>query len=167
VATKPLRSGASQPLSFRTGAGPASPLTPLDTTAPHVRGLVVAPSAFLPLRAGATIARTRRGARVRFRLDEASRVTVRVLAARAGRRRGTRCVRATPTNRRARRCTRYVSVGTVALSGRLNGRVNRRFSGRVRRRALKPGRYRLQVTATDVAGNRSRPATANFRIAKR
>jgi hypothetical protein len=40
------------------------------------------------------------------------------------------------------------------------------LSGRVGRRALTPGAYRLEVTATDAAGNRSRPVTASFRIAR-
>ena len=64
-------------------------------------------------------------------------------------------------------CTRYVAVGTTTVRGRVTGRVNRRFSGRVRRRALRPGAYRLQVTAIDAALNNSRPATTGFRIARR
>jgi hypothetical protein len=42
-----------------------------------------------------------------------------------------------------------------------------RFSGRLRNRALKVGRYRLAATATDAAGNKSAPANANFKISKR
>ena len=168
VGTKPLRTGTSQIVGFRTAAPPQVTITPpRDTRPPVVRGLVVTPTAFLPLRAGASFARTRRGARVRFRLDEASRVTIRVLARRSGRRVGGRCVRPTRSNRRARRCVRYVSVRRVALRGTLSGSVSRRFSGRVAGRALRAGRYRLEVTAVDAAGNRSRPARANFRIARR
>jgi hypothetical protein len=58
-------------------------------------------------------------------------------------------------------------VGVVAVRGRVTGRVSRRFSGRVRGRALRPGAYRLEVTAIDAALNSSRPATARFRIARR
>lgn len=39
-----------------------------------------------------------------------------------------------------------------------------RFSGRVEGRALRPGRYRARVTATDPAGNRSAPRRISFRI---
>jgi subtilisin family serine protease len=160
----PPAAAASQPAL----PPPAPPATaPRDTRAPRVSSLLVAPSVFLPLRAGATISRTPRGARLRFRVDEASNVRVRVLARRAGRRSGTRCVKPTRANRRARACTRYVSIGTAAVRGRVTGRVSRRFSGRVRRRALRPGAYRLQVTAIDAALNSSRPATASFRIARR
>ena len=86
-----------------------------------------------------------------------------MLARRAGRRSGRRCVKPTRANRRARACTRYVAVGTTAV----RGRVSRHFSGRVRRRVLRPGAYRLQVTAIDAALNNSRPATTGFRIARR
>jgi subtilisin family serine protease len=140
---------------------------PRDTRAPRISGLLVTPSVFLPLRAGATISRTRRGASLRFRVDERSSVRVRVRARRAGRRSGRRCVKPTRANRRARACFRYVVVGTAAVSGKVTGRVTRRFSGRVRRRALKAGAYRLEVTAIDAALNSSRPATASFRIARR
>ena len=162
--------------AIRSVPEPAPPTPPFqpppapearDARAPRVTGLVVSPSAFLPLRAGATISRTPRGARLRFRVDESSIVRVRVLARKAGRRSGRRCVKPTRANRRARVCTRYVAVGTTTVRGRVTGRVSRRFSGRVRRRALRPGAYRLQVTAIDAALNNSRPATTGFRIARR
>jgi hypothetical protein len=37
----------------------------------------------------------------------------------------------------------------------------------IRRRALRPGRYRAVIRAEDVAGNRSAPRVARFRIARR
>jgi hypothetical protein len=103
---------------------------------------------------------------VRFRVDEASTVKVRVLVRSAGRRSGSRCVKPTRANRRARACFRYLFVGSAALKGTVSGLVSRRFSGRIGSRALKPGAYRLEVVATDRAGNRSRPVTATFRIAR-
>jgi hypothetical protein len=41
-----------------------------------------------------------------------------------------------------------------------------RFSGRIGRRALRPGRYRLAVRAVDAAGNRSAARSAAFRIVR-
>jgi hypothetical protein len=41
------------------------------------------------------------------------------------------------------------------------------FSGRIGRRALTPGRYQVALTATDAAGNTSRPATRVFTIVRR
>jgi hypothetical protein len=42
-----------------------------------------------------------------------------------------------------------------------------RFRGRLRGRRLKPGRYRLRVTATDAAGNSSPVRYVRFRILRR
>ena len=42
-----------------------------------------------------------------------------------------------------------------------------RFSGRIGGRALRPGRHRMIVTATDAAGNRSPRAVLRFRIVRR
>jgi hypothetical protein len=43
--------------------------------------------------------------------------------------------------------------------------VNRiRFTGRVGRRAVRPGRYRVMATAIDAAGNRSVPGLVRFQI---
>jgi hypothetical protein len=42
-----------------------------------------------------------------------------------------------------------------------------RFQGRLSRsKKLKPGRYTLTITATDSAGNRSRPNSTSFTIAQ-
>jgi hypothetical protein len=41
------------------------------------------------------------------------------------------------------------------------------FSGRIGRRKLAPGRYRVVVTVRDAAGNTSSPKTAAFRIVRR
>ena len=42
-----------------------------------------------------------------------------------------------------------------------------RFSGRLRRRKLKPARYRLIGIATDPTGNRSALKRSGFRIVRR
>jgi hypothetical protein len=73
--------------------------------------------------------------RVRFRLSEAARVTVRV------KRRGTR---------RAR---------VIRISGSAGAN-----SARLGRRALRDGRYRLTVVATDAAGNSSARRTLRLRV---
>jgi hypothetical protein len=41
-----------------------------------------------------------------------------------------------------------------------------KFSGRIGRRALRPGSYRATITATDAAGNKSRPKTLSFKIVR-
>jgi len=57
------------------------------------------------------------------------------------------------------RCTRYVTVSPSVRFTNVRAGANRvRFAGRLSAtRTLRPGTYRLTVTATDAAGNRSRP----------
>ena len=61
---------------------------------------------------------------------------------------------------------------TTNFLGRLTrrshvGRNSVRFSGRIKGRTLKPGSYRLRVTATDAAGNRSAARTVRFKVVRR
>ena len=46
------------------------------------------------------------------------------------------------------------------------GQASIAFSGRIGKRALKPGTYRVEVSAKDAAGNRSKVSTARFRIVR-
>lgn len=57
--------------------------------------------------------------------------------------------------------------GRVLRRARSRGLVDGRVSLRARLRGLRAGRYRVAVTATDRAGNRSRPARATFKIPRR
>ena len=57
------------------------------------------------------------------------------------------------------------AVGTLRRTA-TTGANRVRFSGRIGRKALPGGRYRLTVRATDAAGNRSAPRTASFRIVR-
>jgi len=42
-----------------------------------------------------------------------------------------------------------------------------RFTGRLRGKKLRPGRYRLVMVATDAAKNKSKPRRAKFRVVLR
>jgi Ca2+-binding RTX toxin-like protein len=107
------------------------------------------------------------GGRVTYRLSEAARVTFTVRRLVAGRRRGRLCVRASPRLRRARRCTRQLRVrGSFTHSGKV-GVNSFRFTGRLRGRRLRPGRYLLVAVPTDSDGRRGAQRTARFRIVRR
>jgi PKD domain len=135
---------------------------------PGLTGVRVVPSAFAPLPSGNSIVSQRsRGATVRYTLSEAARVRFSVQRRTTGRRVGRRCVKTTRRNRSRRRCTRFVSVRGSFTHAGAAGRNRFRFSGRVRRRALRRGRYRLVARATDAAGNRSNVRRAGFRIVRR
>jgi hypothetical protein len=108
--------------------------------------------------------RSRPGARVSFRVNQAASVTFRVKQRRPGRRsaRG-RCVKPNRQNRSRRSCTRLVTLRGGFTRAGTAGSNSFRFTGRLRRRKLRPGRYLLAATPT--ATGRSGPTrTAGFRI---
>jgi hypothetical protein len=154
------RSAASYPLPLAT---PVQPVTPAaDRTRPGLSGYRLSPTAFRPLASGGSIA-SPRGTTVRYTLSEAARTTFTVQVKRSGRKLGRRCVAPKRSNRRKKRCHRFVKVGGFAHSGEAG--TNRfRFRGRVKRRALKRGSYRLLAVAVDAAGNRSTQLSRGFRI---
>jgi hypothetical protein len=87
--------------------------------------------------------RVPRGSAFRFRLSERAKVTIR-LERRVGR--------------------RYRKVKILTRRGLRGGANTLRFSGRIKRKALPPGRYHAKLRAVDRAGNRSRPRITTFVI---
>jgi hypothetical protein len=142
---------------------PATPVQPVDRTRPALSGYRLSPKAFRPLVSRGSIAASPRGTTVRYALSEAARTTFTVQVKKSGRKLGRRCVAPKRSNRRKKRCHRFVKVGGFAHSGKA-GTNRLRFSGRVKRRALKRGRYRLLAVAVDAAGNRSTQLSRAFRI---
>jgi hypothetical protein len=139
--------------------------TPVDTQAPLIGGFRATPSLFALARAATPVAaQVARGTRFRYTLSEPARVTLGIQRARPGRRSGGRCVAPSPRLRKAKRCIRYSTVGTLRRTG-TKGANSIRFTGRIGKRALRAGRYRAVISATDAAGNRSPLRTAGFRIA--
>ena len=145
----PAPSGGQPPAAEgqQDGGGGQGQPPALDTQAPLIGGFRATPSLFAVARAGTPLAaRLPRGTRFRYTLSEAAKVTLKIQRALAG------------------RPTRYRTVGTLSRTG-ASGANSTRFSGRLRKRALRPGRYRVRITATDTAGNRSARPTTRFRIA--
>ena len=154
-------SGAQPP----TDVGQPGSTSVTDGVAPLVGDFRAAPSLFAIARAGTPqAARVPRGTRFRYTLSEAAHVTIKIQRALAGRRAGAKCVRPTPRLGNAKRCTRYRTIGALSRNGD-SGANRTKFTGRLGKRALRSGRYRAIITATDAAGNRSAPRTARFRIA--
>ena len=103
----------------------------------------------------AVAARTRsvpRGTVLRFTLSEQATLRVRLERLAPGRRSGARCVPPSRAKRGARSCRRVVAVGTLTRRNVAAGRGTLAFSGRVGRRALPAGSYRMTVTPTDAQG---------------
>src|SRR5437588_11217221 len=111
---------------------------------------------------GASIARS--GTTVSYTDSAVATTKFVVLRPAAGVRRGSRCVKPTKPKRgaRVRHCTRYVSVGSFSHND-LTGANHFHFTGRVQRRRLKPGAYKLSATprANDKVG---KATTKSFRI---
>jgi hypothetical protein len=65
------------------------------------------------------------------------------------------------------RCTRYKASGVLTRRNVAAGKRSIRFSGRIGAKALKRGAYRVQIGATDAAGNRStRRAETGFQVVR-
>ena len=120
----------ADPLPGRAGGGPAA-----DTTAPALSRVRLTRKRFGVGRAATPrAARTPRGTLLRFQSSEAATLTIRF-----DRLRGRRARRAGVLTRRIK-----AGPGRVALSGRIG------------KRRMRLGRYRLTLQARDAAGNRSK-----------
>jgi hypothetical protein len=98
-------------------------------------------------RAAALRRKPKRGTTFRYTLSEAARVSIAI-------------------ERRLRgRTARYRRIGRL-VAQKLAGRRSTRFSGRLRGRPLRPGRYRARVVAVDSLGARSSPRRLRFRVVR-
>jgi hypothetical protein len=168
---------ATRQLDYAPNSGsylirPGGSVTPVsggpDLVRPVFSRLGLSSSRFRAARSGSSVSssRARVGTRVRYSLSEASRVKFSVERRAAGRKVGRRCVRPRPSNRSRRKCTRWVKLrGTFSVNGKA-GRNAFTFRGRLRRRTLRRGTYRLGARATDGAGNRSSLKRKGFRIVR-
>lgn len=134
-------------------------------------GLSVSPRRFRAASRGGSVQAARKsrrapiGARVRYTLNIAAKVRFTVQAARPGRKVGSRCRAPSRRNRHKHRCTRYVKVrGSFTLAGHA-GVNSFRFRGRLAKRKLKPGTYRLVATPS-VGASAGRVVRTTFRIVK-
>jgi hypothetical protein len=140
--------------------GPASPGPPLANAA--VTRLGVHPSAFVAASSGGAIAR-QTGTTVSYNASQAATTTFTVQRPEAGVRKGRGCVKRGNRAHGGKRCTRYTNVGsfTHVDSAGANGF---HFTGRVSRRTLRPGSYRLQAVARGATRKPGPPATTGFRV---
>jgi uncharacterized delta-60 repeat protein len=148
---------------------PPGQVDPFPGSPSFVGSIALNPRVLRAERSGSSVteAGTQIGTTVTYRLSEPATVTWRVRRARPGRRVRGRCVKPRRTNRARKKCRRHVRVrGSFTTAGAQG--VNRfRFTGRLRNRKLRPGRYRLVAVATDSTGLKSAPKRAGFRIVRR
>jgi len=137
-----------------TDATPTQPTLPdpiaqLDKVKPTIGSLRLSARRFRAARAGKALVAAV-GTRVRYVLSEAATLTVTVERLRKTRTGGRRYVR-----ERGK-----VTVKAAAGPGAFT------YRGRLGRRALKPGTYRMVLVAKDKAGNKSTTKRASFRIVR-
>jgi hypothetical protein len=98
-------------------------------------------------------------------LDQPATVKIVIQASTAGRRVGRGCRPQSRALSHKPRCTRTIVIATLTRSAHA-GLNKLKFTGRMRRKALKPGHYQAVFTAVDSAGA-SRPQTLSFTIVRR
>jgi putative CocE/NonD family hydrolase len=161
---------ASHPSQLLLGTRSDSAAIPSPWAVPAISRLRVRPSVFPAARAGASTAakhRRKTGTTVTY-VDSAAAVTTftvrRPVAGVKSKRRGCVAPRRGRRVRRSQRCTRWVVVGSFTHADRA-GANRLHFTGRVRRRGLRPGRYRLDTVAR-LGYARGRTRSAGFRIVR-
>jgi hypothetical protein len=105
------------------------------------------------------------GSSIRFTLSRAGEVRITIERKAKGRRAGKRCVKPTRKLRGRKRCTRWVKAGrALERKGLAVGAQRIPFSGRIGRKALAPGSYRMTAAATDPRGAKSKPKRVSFTV---
>jgi hypothetical protein len=147
------------------GPGPGGPAA--DSTAPALAGTAITPKRFAVDKKPTPVsARAKKGAKFAWRLSEPAQVTLVIERSQPGRRKGRRCVKPTRKLRKAKKCARWVPDGTLKRRA-VAGKGGTAFTGRIGRKALKPGKHRARITATDAAGNKSAQRIVTFTIVRR
>ena len=162
----PAPPGGGSPASLAPGGGEpgGAPADGGGSAAPAaITALALKPKRFRAATRGAAVttaaAVTGAGAPtpgtvVSFTLSQAASTTFSLERKTTGRRSGRSCVKATRRNRRAKKCTRWVAVGKSAFAREAaTGANSFRLTGRLGRRALAPGGYRLIASAGTSARN--------------
>ncbi len=166
VALQGLNGNDAKQVARVSGLEPPPPIViadpPAPNVAPELTALKVAPKRFRVAK-GATAV----GTTVHFSLSEAATVKLTFERKATGRKRGGKCVKPTRVLRAAKRCTRWVAAGSLTQRDLAAGKRSVAFSGRIGRRALRPGSYRVTAVATDGGKLSSKPRRAPFRILAR
>jgi len=145
-----LVNGEAQPASSGGGAAGAATLSALDVLRGTFRAAGSGPS---------LLARAKVGTRVTYSLSRPTAVKFTIQRRKGGRKVGKRCKKPTRRNRRRKRCNLTLK-GSFVDSGSA-GANSIRFTGRLRGRKLRPGRYLL--VARPAGGSASK---VKFRIVR-
>ena len=150
--------GADRTLTTGIGGG-GGPLGPVDQIAPVLRSLRLSPKKF---KVGKKVT-------ISFSSSEPAKATLtfqRVTAGKKVKKKGKKkCVAAHGRVARKSRCTIYKSKGTLGATAK-TGANKITFEGKLGKKKLAAGTYRLLLVAKDAAGNKSKTATAGFKVVR-
>jgi hypothetical protein len=158
--------GSQSARSAPTAAVEPQPVdTPRDTTAPSFTKFALTRKRFRVAKARTPVAARKapKGTKLSYALSEPAGIRFTIYLdrkgridgrkrCRIGRKKGRRCILGTQKGR----LTRNAPAGASTLA----------FSGRVGKRALKPGSYEIRAVARDAAGNVSKPKAVSFKIVR-
>jgi uncharacterized delta-60 repeat protein len=167
-----LTMSADQTVTATFNALPTTPpATATAATKPAISAVSASNTIFrvgsssTPLTGQASTKRHNRGTTFVFRLDQAATVKIAIQVKARGRHVGRSCRANSRRLRHKPRCTRTITVVTLVRSAHA-GLNKVPFSGRIRGKALVPGRYQATFTALDSAGT-SLSKTLSFTIVSR
>ncbi|HSK50970.1 MAG TPA: hypothetical protein VK889_10820 [Solirubrobacterales bacterium] len=158
--TAPVNDCLPRPQPVVSPSPPSSP--PSFDPAPALSALRVNPRAFVPGGGRATASAT--GAKISYASSEVAAVAFRVERVVKGTLLKGVCVKRIAATAKGKSCSRFISLAGGFSHQAQAGTNSLPFSGRLGKRKLAVGRYRLVATATDAAGQNSQPASTRFRI---
>ncbi|HEV2727407.1 MAG TPA: hypothetical protein VGV34_03880, partial [Solirubrobacterales bacterium] len=132
--------------------GPPPPSDP----PPSLSSLRVKPKAF--------VAGAKKPATISYSSSEAAKVTFKVERVSKGARVGGACVKRTPANAKRKACPRFVPLAGSFSQAAKAGPNSLSFKGRLGKKALASGPYRLVAVALDPAGQSSPAVRTRFQI---
>lgn len=147
-----------------------APVSLADTTAASMTEYGVTNKVFAPGKgstptSGKAARKLARGTTFKYKLSEAATMKIDLQQLTPGRKKGSACIRPSAKLKKAKKCIRAVSQGTLTRTSHAG--LNRvAFTGRVGGKTLKPGSYQAMLSATDAAGNVSARKTITFKIVR-
>lgn len=153
-------------------SGVEPPATGGGNAVPTVTDLKISPNKFKVGKSKTPLVvqakkKTPTGTTIKYTLDKPATVFIDIRQKVRGKKSGTKCVKPTKKLRKRKNCTRTVTKGTLRRLG-VTGANSVKFSGRLNKTKLKPGKYEVRVTAfADLNGTGSVPQTKSFTIVRK
>jgi hypothetical protein len=148
------------------GGGPGPDTTPPAFLAARMTNTKFAVDPAGPAETVVIARKVKLGTSFAYTLSEPARVLFTIEQKLPGRRVGRTCRKPSRKLAHKKACVRFVRRGAFAQDG-ATGVNRKRWSGKLGKRALKPGSYRVTLTAKDPAGNVSKVKRLKFKIVRR